>query len=190
MTFPDDDEFPTLFQPDVILPTQGTPPSRGAHATAYAGHARTPAEPELALVARVVEQGVDDFKNCGPRGTWRAGPGSERNVTHLKEATAAELWLASQENHPFSFQWCCDILGLESDDVRRALSITARPAATRTETPFPRVRAKSTGHNSPKQRKGHFRRELGHRVSTQDSHLAQAIAALVHSREPESPTRS
>lgn len=122
MTFPDD-EFPALFQPDVILPTQGPTPSRGAHATAYAGHARGPNEPELALVVCVVETAIADVKQAGLRTAWRAAPGSKRDLNHAQEKASAEDWLASPEDYPFSFQWCCDMLGLEPNDVRRALSL-------------------------------------------------------------------
>ncbi len=72
-----------------------------------------PHSPYLRLVNAVLAQAADDINVLRARLKEHRYP-----MPHMVDAA---LWAASDEDRPFSFSWCCDMVGRDPGVTRRKM---------------------------------------------------------------------
>ena len=88
-----------LLQPDVLLPDQ------------FFGRLRRGATAEQRLLMAILADAIDCFqKNCCVN--------DHRSRRLFREA---EQWMMSEDSDPFTFEYICDVLGLNTAYLRRGL---------------------------------------------------------------------
>lgn len=83
--------------------------------------------PSVTLVAAFVERGIKDYLRVGV-------------VNEIDHGTAVAWFLDVERQTPWGFNWCCDVLGLNAEQVRKAVK-------TRAVEIERRLRDNRVGHN-------------------------------------------
>lgn len=85
----------------------------------------SPVAPEIGLIIAVIQRAIYDY--CESHGS--AVSGIKVYQQSLRETLKgdAERWLFADDWEPFSFNWCCEAIGISPDAVRGELFRTARP---------------------------------------------------------------
>lgn len=72
-----------------------------------------PHNPHRRVVNAVLMQAADDIRYLRERLRARKYP-----QPHMVDAA---LWVESNDNHPFSFNWCCEIVGRDPGVTRKKM---------------------------------------------------------------------
>jgi transcriptional regulator with XRE-family HTH domain len=70
--------------------------------------------PEQRLWAAVLDEAIADYQRARP-------PGDRGMRTAVERAGSISAWIASTEDYPGSFEFCCQALGLDPEYLRRGL---------------------------------------------------------------------
>jgi hypothetical protein len=78
------------------------------------------------MIAEILHGAVYDFRESVRKAVWeRRGTESEAEALPVAERIArrsyAGRWMFGNDTQPFGFVWCCSVLALDPDRVRRAL---------------------------------------------------------------------
>lgn len=103
-----DESLRLVYQPAYILPSQMDRQDGGL-------------QPEVWLVVALIDQAVAEYRleQMVPERTIR---GNAYGSAVFRARIPAEDWLfKSESQEPWTFRWCCSILGLETEWLRRKL---------------------------------------------------------------------
>jgi hypothetical protein len=79
------------------------------------------------LISAILMSALDDLRGVGPATAESGRPGSRRNLKRR-----ARRWLFSQRKTAGSFLWCCDLLSLDPEAVRRPFHLTVYTGGSKT----------------------------------------------------------
>lgn len=104
-----EDRSPVPFEPESVMPAQwGGPGGLG-------GAFPLGATPEKRLIFAMLEDACVGVSYGG----WKR--------KKLRQAAKDRRWIASDGDRPWSFVWCCHILGLDPSYIRRGLAARETP---------------------------------------------------------------
>lgn len=85
---------------------------------------RNPNEAEVGLIIAVIQRAIYDY--CESHGSAISGAKVQQVKVEATLKADAERWLFADDWEPFSFNWCCQAVGVSAEAIRDELAKTPR----------------------------------------------------------------